>query len=68
MFLYFILSTAIHNIFFYLNFVFLTEGSPKEWREILDVNVVGLSLCTRETVASLRERRMDDGLIVNISR
>ncbi|KAG7171920.1 Dehydrogenase/reductase SDR family member 11-like 1, partial [Homarus americanus] len=34
----------------------LLEGTPQEWREMLDVNVVGLCLCTREAVASMRHR------------
>ena len=34
----------------------------------MDVNVIGLCLCTRETVASMRERKVDDGQIIHISR
>ncbi|KAG7169337.1 dehydrogenase/reductase SDR family member 11-like [Homarus americanus] len=45
----------------------LLEGTPEEWREMLDVNVVGLCLCTREAVASMRENNVDDGQIIHIS-
>ncbi|KAK3885247.1 hypothetical protein Pcinc_010521 [Petrolisthes cinctipes] len=45
----------------------LLEGTPEEWRTMLDVNVVGLSLCTREAVASMRQRGIDDGHIIHIN-
>ncbi|XP_067004661.1 dehydrogenase/reductase SDR family member 11 [Anabrus simplex] len=45
----------------------LHDGEVEEWRQILEVNVLGLSLCTREAVQSMRERGVDDGYIVNIS-
>merc|ERR1712106_674844 len=34
---------------------------------MLDVNVIGLSNCTREAIASMKERKVDDGQIVHIS-
>lgn len=45
-----------------------TEGTPEEWRKVLDLNVVALCLCTREAVASMRERGVDDGHIIHINR
>ncbi|XP_045613493.1 dehydrogenase/reductase SDR family member 11 [Procambarus clarkii] len=45
----------------------LLEGTTEEWREMLDINVVGLCLCTREAVASMRARNVDDGQIIHIS-
>lgn len=45
----------------------LLEGTTEEWREMLDVNVVGLCLCTREAVKSMQERKVDDGHIIHIS-
>ncbi|KAK8729135.1 hypothetical protein OTU49_008644 [Cherax quadricarinatus] len=45
----------------------LLEGTPQEWREMLDINVVGLCLCTREAVASMQERKVDDGQIIQVS-
>ena len=35
---------------------------------MLDVNVVALCLCTKEAVKSMRERNVDDGHIIHISR
>ncbi|KAK7086550.1 Dehydrogenase/reductase SDR member 11 [Halocaridina rubra] len=45
----------------------LLEGTPKEWREMLDVNVVALCLCTRETIKSMQERGVDDGHIIHVN-
>ena len=45
-----------------------TDGSPDEWRHLLDVNVVALCLCTREAVASMQRRNVKDGHIFNLSR
>jgi len=45
----------------------LLEGTTQEWREMLDINVVALCLCTKEAVASMRERNVDDGQIIHIS-
>ncbi|XP_047099938.1 dehydrogenase/reductase SDR family member 11-like [Schistocerca piceifrons] len=45
----------------------LLDGSPAEWRRLLDVNVVALCLCTREAVASMRRRHLADGQVVLVS-
>ena len=45
-----------------------TEGSPEDWRKMLDLNVVALCLCTREAVASMKERGVRDGHIIHINR
>ncbi|XP_023713738.1 dehydrogenase/reductase SDR family member 11-like isoform X2 [Cryptotermes secundus] len=45
----------------------LVEGSPDEWRHLLEVNVVALCLCTKEAVASMRRRNIKDGHIFNLS-
>ncbi|XP_047500817.1 dehydrogenase/reductase SDR family member 11-like isoform X2 [Penaeus chinensis] len=45
----------------------LLDGTPEEWREMLDLNVVALCLCTKEAVASMKERKVDDGHIIHIS-
>jgi NADP-dependent 3-hydroxy acid dehydrogenase YdfG len=34
----------------------LAEGSVDEWREMLEVNVLGLCICTREALADMRAR------------
>lgn len=44
----------------------LTEGSSELWREMLEVNVLGLCICTREAVKDMRARG-DDGHVVHLS-
>lgn len=44
----------------------LTEGPIEAWREMLEVNVLGLCICTREAVKDMRARG-DDGHVVHIS-
>lgn len=44
----------------------LTEGDHEKWREMLDVNVLALCICTREAVRDMR-RRGDDGHVVHVS-
>ncbi|KAB7501012.1 Dehydrogenase/reductase SDR family member 11, partial [Armadillidium nasatum] len=44
------------------------DGTPEEWRQITNVNVIALCLCSKLTVNSLKERGLDDGHIINISR
>ncbi|KAJ9591489.1 hypothetical protein L9F63_001975 [Diploptera punctata] len=50
-----------------LHQAFLSDGETSQWRHMLDVNVVGLSICTREAVKSMKERGVDDGHIVHIN-
>lgn len=44
----------------------LTHGSTDAWREMLEVNVLGLCICTREALRDMRARG-DDGHVVHIS-
>jgi len=44
----------------------LLTGSTAHWKEMLDVNVMALCVCTREAVADMR-RRGDDGHVIHIS-
>lgn len=44
----------------------LTSGSTDAWRQMLEVNVLALSICTREAVTDMRARG-DDGQILHIS-
>ncbi len=44
----------------------LMDGDTEAWREMLDVNVLALAICTREAVKDMRQRG-DDGHIVHIS-
>lgn len=47
--------------------VSLTDTNTDVWRRVMDVNVLGLSICTREAVQSMRSRGVNDGHIVHIS-
>jgi NADP-dependent 3-hydroxy acid dehydrogenase YdfG len=37
------------------------------WRQIFDLNVLGLSICTKEAIESMNEKQVD-GIIININR
>lgn len=44
----------------------LTDGDTEDWREMLDVNVLALSICTREALRDMRARG-DDGHVIHVS-
>lgn len=44
----------------------LLTGDEELWREVLEVNVLGLAVCTRLAVAQMRARG-DQGLVIHIS-
>ncbi|KAK6169165.1 hypothetical protein SNE40_020266 [Patella caerulea] len=45
----------------------ILSGQTQEWREMLDVNVMAVTICTRESFQSMKERNIDDGHIIFIS-
>ncbi|XP_066219302.1 dehydrogenase/reductase SDR family member 11 isoform X3 [Saccopteryx leptura] len=45
----------------------LLSGSTSGWKEMFNVNVLALSICTREAYQSMKERKVDDGHIININ-
>ncbi|MFG6097946.1 SDR family NAD(P)-dependent oxidoreductase [Leptothoe sp. ISB3NOV94-8A] len=45
----------------------LTSGSTEKWRETLDVNVIALSICTREAIKLMHNLGKDQGHVVHIS-
>ncbi|XP_069683514.1 farnesol dehydrogenase-like [Periplaneta americana] len=45
----------------------LAGGPVENWRKILDLNVLGLSMCTKEALQSMKERGVDDGHIIHIN-
>ncbi|KAF4103967.1 dehydrogenase/reductase SDR family member 11-like [Onychostoma macrolepis] len=45
----------------------LLSGKTSGWRTMMDVNVIALSVCGREAFQSMKERKVDDGHIININ-
>ncbi|PNF16595.1 Dehydrogenase/reductase SDR family member 11 [Cryptotermes secundus] len=45
----------------------LITGPAENWRRILDLNVLALSVCTKEALESMKEKGVDDGHIVHIN-
>ncbi|XP_025065990.1 dehydrogenase/reductase SDR family member 11 isoform X2 [Alligator sinensis] len=45
----------------------LLSGKTEGWRTMIDVNVMAVSICTREAYQSMKERSIDDGHIININ-
>ncbi|EMP37710.1 Dehydrogenase/reductase SDR family member 11 [Chelonia mydas] len=45
----------------------LLSGKTEGWRMMIDVNVMAVSICTREVYRSMKERNIDDGHIININ-
>ncbi|XP_065903859.1 dehydrogenase/reductase SDR family member 11-like [Dysidea avara] len=45
----------------------LLSGTTEKWREMMEVNVLGLCIMTREFIKQLRERNVDDGHVFFIN-
>ncbi|XP_063235308.1 farnesol dehydrogenase-like [Bacillus rossius redtenbacheri] len=45
----------------------LYDGSVADWKQMIDVNVLALSICTKEAIRSMKERGVDDGHIIHIN-
>ncbi|XP_059829194.1 dehydrogenase/reductase SDR family member 11a isoform X1 [Hypanus sabinus] len=45
----------------------LLSGRTELWRNMIDVNVIAMAICTREAYQSMKERNVDDGHIININ-
>uniref|UniRef100_A0A3P9BMZ4 Dehydrogenase/reductase SDR family member 11 n=1 Tax=Maylandia zebra TaxID=106582 RepID=A0A3P9BMZ4_9CICH len=45
----------------------LLSGKTSSWKNMMDVNVFGLSICAHEAYQSMKERHVDDGHIININ-
>lgn len=44
----------------------LLDGKTEEWRDIMDLQILGVNVCTRETVKNMKKRQID-GIIININ-
>ena len=45
----------------------LLTGDVKEWKQMLDVNVLGVCICSREACKLMMESGINDGHIININ-
>jgi len=45
----------------------LLTGRTEKWREMIDLNVVALSVCAREALRLMEKHKIDDGHIININ-
>lgn len=45
----------------------LIDGPADKWRFMLDLNVMGLSICTSEALQIMKEKNIDDGHIIHIN-
>nr|CAD7457017.1 unnamed protein product [Timema tahoe] len=45
----------------------LLDGKTDQWRQILETNILGLNICTREAYQSMKSRGVDDGHIIHIN-
>ncbi|KAF4531857.1 hypothetical protein B566_EDAN000885 [Ephemera danica] len=45
----------------------LLSGTTEQWKQQLDVNVLGVCIFTREVIKDMRDRGVDDGHIVHIN-
>jgi len=46
----------------------ITDGPVSKWRSVIELNLLGLSICTKEALQSMKERGVDDGHIIHIGR
>jgi NADP-dependent 3-hydroxy acid dehydrogenase YdfG len=44
------------------------DGNTEDWLDMWNVNVLGLSICTREAVKNMKKRGNDSGHVVHINR
>nr|CAD7264408.1 unnamed protein product [Timema shepardi] len=45
----------------------LTGGETSQWKQIFDLNVIGLSISSREAFKLMKEKGVDDGHIIHIN-
>jgi NADP-dependent 3-hydroxy acid dehydrogenase YdfG len=42
-------------------------GKTEQWKDMIDVNVLGLSICAREALRLMENNHVDDGHIINLN-
>nr|CAD7434362.1 unnamed protein product [Timema monikensis] len=45
----------------------VSDENTSQWRQMFDLNVLGLSICTREAFKLMKEKGVDDGHIIHIN-
>jgi len=45
----------------------LLEGNYKNWKKMMDINVLSLCLCTQLSIKSMQKKKIDDGHVIMIS-
>jgi len=45
----------------------VTSGKTEEWQQMVNVNILGVLMCTREAVQLMRSTGVDDGHIINMN-
>lgn len=59
-----VFPTEVFDQFFFI----YIDGTVSEWKRILDVNIIALSVCSREAVKSMNNRNLKDAHIIHLSR
>lgn len=47
--------------------IFFIDGALEEWQSVFNVNVLGLCLCTREAVRTMRETTAEDAVVIHVN-
>ncbi|CAG2059481.1 unnamed protein product [Timema podura] len=50
-----------------LHMLSLMDENTSQWKQMFDLNVLGLSICTREALKLMKEKGVDDGHIIHIN-
>ncbi|XP_038061838.1 dehydrogenase/reductase SDR family member 11-like [Patiria miniata] len=45
----------------------LLDGDTQKWKNMLDVNILAVAICTREAVKQMAQKGADDGQVININ-
>ncbi|XP_022085737.1 dehydrogenase/reductase SDR family member 11-like [Acanthaster planci] len=45
----------------------LLDGDTKKWKNMVDVNILAVAICTREAVKQMAQKGADDGQVININ-